>query len=103
MFRGSGNLSGATFTFTLEKIKKDGAFTTSGNLSTLETVTATGPTNNSTDPNMITVDFVGGSGTNVFAAGDNILVGIQSDTDVTAGSSKLFFTLVTEFDFSGLA
>ena len=52
---------------------------------------------------MITVDFVGGSGTNVFAAGDNILVGIQSDTDVTAGSSKLFFTLVTEFDFSGLA
>jgi len=103
MYRGSGNYSGATFTFTLEKIKKDGAFATSGNLSTLETITATGPTNNATDPNMITVNFVGGGGTNAFAAGDNIMVGIQSDTDVTGGSSKHFFTLVTEFDFSGLA
>ena len=103
MYRGSGNYSGATFTFTLEKIKKDGAFATGGNLSTLETITATGPTNNSTDPNMITVNFVGGGGTNAFAAGDNIMVGIQSDTDVTSGSSKHFFTLVTEFDFSGLA
>jgi len=103
MYRGSGNYSGATFTFTLEKIKKDGAFATSGNLSTLETITATGPTNNGTDPNMIIVDFVGGSGTNAFSAGDNIMIGIQSDTDVTGGSSKHFFTLVTEFDFSGLA
>ena len=103
MYRGSGNFSGATFTFTLEKIKKDGAFATSGNLSTLETITATGPTNNATDPNMITVNFVGGGGTNAFAAGDNIMIGIQSDTDVTSGSSKHFFTLVTEFDFSGLA
>ena len=103
MYRGSGNYSGATFTFTLEKIKKDGAFATGGNLSTLETITATGPTNNGTDPNMITVNFVGGGGTNAFAAGDNIMVGIQSDTDVTSSSSKHFFTLVTEFDFSGLA
>ena len=103
MYRGSGNFSGATFTFTLEKIKKDGAFATGGNLSTLETITATGPTNNGTDPNMITVNFVGGGGTNVFSAGDNIMIGLQSDTDVTSGSSKHFFTLVTEFDFSGLA
>jgi hypothetical protein len=103
MYRGSGNYSGATFTFTLEKIKKDGAFATGGNLITLETITATGPTNNGTDPNMITVNFVGGGGTNAFAAGDNIMVGIQSDTDVTSSSSKHFFTLVTEFDFSGLA
>ena len=103
MYRGSGNYSGATFTFTLEKIKKDGAFATGSNLSTLETITATGPTNNGTDPNMITVNFVGGGGTNAFAAGDNIMVGIQSDTDVTSSSSKHFFTLVTEFDFSGLA
>ena len=103
MYRGSGNFSGGTFTFTLEKIKKDGAFATGGNLSTIETITATGPTNNGTDPNMITVNFVGGSGTNAFAAGDNIMLGIQSDTDVTSGSSKHFFTLVFEFDFSGLA
>ena len=103
MYRGSGNFSGGTFTFTLEKIKKDGAFATGGNLSTIETITATGPTNNATDPNMITVNFVGGSGTNAFAAGDNIMLGIQSDTDVTSGSSKHFFTLVFEFDFSGLA
>ena len=103
MYRGSGNFSGGTFSFTLEKIKKDGAFATGGNLSTLETITGTGPTNNATDPNMITLNFVGGSGTNAFAAGDNIMVGIQSDTDVTAGTSKHFFTLVFEFDFSGLA
>ena len=103
MYRGSGNFSGGTFTFTLEKITRNGAFATGGSLSTIETITATGPTNNATDPNMITVDFVGGSGTNAFVAGDNILVGIQSDTDVTSGTSKHFFTLVFEFDFSGLA
>jgi hypothetical protein len=97
MYRGSGNFSGGTFTFTLEKIKKDGAFATGGNLSTLETITGTGPTNNATDPNMITLNFVGGSGTNAFAAGDNIMVGIQSDTDVTSGTSKHFFTFVFEF------
>ena len=103
MYRGSGNFSGGTFTFTLEKITRNGAFATGGSLSTIETITATGPTNNATDPNMITVDFVDGSGTNAFVAGDNILVGIQSDTDVTSGTSKHFFTLVFEFDFSGLA
>ena len=52
---------------------------------------------------MITVNFVGGSGTNAFVAGDMILLGMVFDTDVTGGSSKHFLTLVFEFDFSGLA
>ena len=101
MFRGSGNFSGGDFTFTLEQIPRNVAFNTSA--TTLETIAITGPTNNTTDPNMVTVNFVGGGGTNAFTAGDIIQVGIQSDTDVTGGSSKLFFTLVFEFDFSGLA
>jgi len=103
MFRGSGNFSAssAEFTFTLEQIPRNVAFNTTA--TTLETIAIAGPTNNTTDPNMVIADFVGGGGTNAFTAGDIIQVGIQSDTDVTGGSSKLFFTFVFEFDFSGLA
>jgi len=103
MFRGSGNFSAssAEFTFTLEQIPRNVAFNTTA--TTLKTIAIDGPTNNTTDPNMVIADFVGGSGTNAFTAGDIIQVGIQSDTDVTGGSSKLFFTFVFEFDFSGLA
>ena len=103
MFRGSGNFSAssAEFTFTLEQIPRNVAFSTTA--TTLETIAIDGPTNNTTDPNMVIANFVGGDGTNAFTAGDIIQVGIQSDTDVTGGSSKLFFTLVFEFDFSGLA
>jgi len=103
MFRGSGNFnaSSAEFTFTLEQIPRNVAFNTTA--TTLETIAIDGPTNNTTDPNMVIADFVGGSGTNAFTAGDIIQVGIESDTDVTGGSSKFFFTLVFEFDFSGLA
>ena len=85
----------------LEQIDRNEAFLTTPDV--LETITVTGPTNNTTDPNMIIADFAGGSGTNSFTAGDTIMVGIQSDTDVTASTSKHFFTLVFEFDFSGLA
>jgi len=103
MFRGSGNFSAssAEFTFTLEQIPRNVAFSTTA--TTLETIAIDGPTNNTTDPNMVIANFVGGDGTNAFTAGDLIQVGIQSDTDVTGGSSKLFFTFVFEFDFSGLA
>jgi len=103
MFRGSGNFSAssAEFTFTLEQIPRNVAFSTTA--TTLETIAIDGPTNNTTDPNMVIANFVGGDGTNAFTAGDIIQVGIQSDTDVTGGSSKLFFTFVFEFDFSGLA
>jgi len=103
MFRGSGNFnaSSAEFTFTLEQIPRNVAFNTTA--TTLKTIAIDGPTNNTTDPNMVIADFVGGSGTNAFTAGDIIQVGIESDTDVTGGSSKFFFTLVFEFDFSGLA
>jgi len=103
MFRGSGNFSAssAEFTFTLEQIPRNVAFSTTA--TTLKTIAIDGPTNNTTDPNMVIANFVGGDGTNAFTAGDLIQVGIQSDTDVTGGSSKLFFTFVFEFDFSGLA
>ena len=101
MYRGSGNFSGGDFAFTLEQIPRNVAFSTSATV--LDTITITGPTNNTTDPNMIIADFAGGSCTNSFTAGDIIQVGIQSDTDVTASTSKHFFTLVFEFDFSGLA
>jgi hypothetical protein len=101
MYRASGNLSGGDVTFTLEQIDRNEAFLTTPDV--LETITVTGPTNNTTDPNMVTANFVGGSGTNAFVAGDYILLGMQYDTDVTASGSKHFLTLVFEFDFSGVA
>jgi len=101
MYRASGGLSGGDVTFTLEQIPRNGVFLTTPNV--LETITVTGPTNNTTDPNMVTANFVGGSGTNAFVAGDQIMLGMQFDTDVTGSNSRHFFTLVFEFDFSGLA
>ena len=101
MYRGSGNYSGGEFTFTLEQIKRNESFLATPTV--LETIAIDGPTNNTTDPNMVTANFVGGSGTNAFVAGDMVLLGIQSDTDVTGSNSKHFVTLVFEFDFSGLA
>jgi hypothetical protein len=101
MYNGSGNFSGGEFSFTLEQIPRNVAFATTPTV--LETIAIDGPTNDTTDPNMVIADFTGGSGTNAFTAGDIIMVGIQSDTDVTSGTSKHFFTLVFEFDFSGLA
>ena len=101
MYRASGNLSGGDVTFTLEQIDRNETFLTTPDV--LETITVTGPTNNTTDPNMVTANFVGGSGTNAFVAGDQIMLGMQFDTDVTGSSSRHFFTLVFEFDFSGLA
>ena len=101
MYRGSGNFSGGDVTFTLEQIDRNEAFLTTPDV--LETITVTGPTNNTTDPNMVTANFVGGGGTNAFVAGDHILIGMQFETDVTASSSKHFITLVFEFDFSGVA
>jgi len=101
MYRGSGNFSGGDVAFTLEQIDRNEAFLTTPDV--LETITVTGPTNTTTDPNMVTANFVGGSGTNTFVAGDHILIGMQFDTDVTASGSKHFITLVFEFDFSGVA
>ena len=101
MYRASGGLSGGDVSIRLESIPRNGAFLTTPTV--LETVVITGPTNNTTDPNMITADFVDGSGTNAFVAGDQIMVSVQYDTDVTGGSSRHFFTLVFEFDFSSLA
>jgi len=101
MYNGSGNFSGGEFSFTLEQIPRNVAFATTPTV--LETIAIDGPTNDTTDPNMIIANFVGGSGTNSFTAGDLIMVGIQSDADVTSSTSKHFFTLVFEFDFSSLA
>ena len=101
MYRSSSNLSGGDVTFTLEQIDRNETFLTTPDV--LETITVTGPTNNTTDPNMVTANFVGGSGTNAFVAGDQIMLGMQFDTDVTGSSSRHFFTLVFEFDFSGVA
>jgi len=101
MYNGSANFAGGEFSFTLEQIPRNVGFATTPTV--LETIAIDGPTNNTTDPNMVIADFTGGSGTNAFTAGDMIMVGIQSDTDVTASISKHFFTLVFEFDFSGLA
>ena len=101
MYNGSANFAGGEFSFTLEQIPRNVGFATTPTV--LDTITITGPTNNTTDPNMVIADFTSGSGTNAFTAGDMVMVGIQSDTDVTASISKHFFTLVFEFDFSGLA
>ena len=101
MYRGSGDFSGGAVSFTLEQIDRNEAFLTTPDV--LETITVTGPTNDTTDPNMVTANFVGGSGTNAFVAGDMIMLGMQFDTDVTGSNSRHFFTLVFEFDFSGLA
>ena len=101
MYRGSGAFSGGNVSFTLEQIDRNEAFLTTPDI--LETITVAGPTNDTTDPNMVTANFVGGSGTNAFVAGDYILLGMQYDTDVTATASRHFLTLVFEFDFSGLA
>ena len=101
MYRGSGDFSGGDVSFTLEQIDRNEAFLTTPDV--LETITVTGPTNDTTDPNMVTANFVGGGGTNAFVAGDMIMLGMQFDTDVTGSNSRHFFTLVFEFDFSGLA
>ena len=101
MYRGSGDFSGGAVSFTLEQIDRNEAFLTTPDV--LETITVTGPTNDTTDPNMVTADFVGGSGTNAFVAGDVIMLGMQFDVDAMSGTPKHFLTLVFEFDFSGLA
>ena len=102
MYRASGNLSGSSnsVTFRLEQIPRNVGWTTP---TILETIAVDGPTNNTTDPNMVTADFVGGSGTNSFAAGDMIMVSMQHSADVTAGSTRHFFTLIFETDYTSLA
>ena len=100
MYNGSGNFSGGAVSFTFEQIPRNVSWTTP---TVLETVTVTGPTNSSADPNMVTANFVGGSGTNAFVAGDMLMVGLQYDTGVGSSNSRHFFTLVFEFDFSSLA
>jgi len=102
MYRASGNLSGSSnsVTFRLEQVPRNVAWTTP---TVLETIAVDGPTNNTTDPNMVTANFVGGSGTNVFVAGDTIMVSMQHSADVAAGTTRHFFTLVFEMDYSGLA
>jgi len=102
MYRASGDLSGSSnsVTFRLEQVPRNAAW---GTPTILETIAVDGPTNNTTDPNMVTASFVGGSGTNVFAAGDTIMVSLQHSADVSAGSTRHFFTLVFEMDYSGLA
>ena len=97
MYNGSGNFSGGDVAFTFEQIPRNVAWTTP---TVLETVTVTGPTNNSTDPNMATATFGAGS---AFVAGDMLMVGLEYDTSVGSSNSRHFFTLVFEFDFSGLA
>ena len=103
MYRGSGDFSGGEISFRLEQIPAVGVvFLTTPTI--LKTVAMDGPTN-ATDGslNMITVDFASGGGTNAFVAGDQIMLSVQSDTDVTSAGSKHFLTLVFEFDFSSLA
>jgi len=97
MYNGSGNFSGGDVSFTFEQIPRNVAWTTP---TVLETVAVTGPTNNATDPNMATASF--GDDT-AFVAGDMLMVGLQYDTGVGSSNSRHFFTLVFEFDFSGLA
>jgi len=102
MYRASGDLSGSSnsVTFRLEQVPRNAAW---GTPTILETIAVDGPTNNTTDPNMAIASFVGGDGTNVFAAGDTIMVSLQHSADVSAGSTRHFFTLVFEMDYSGLA
>jgi hypothetical protein len=102
MYRASGNLSGSSnsVTFRLEQVPRNVGWTTP---TVLETIAVNGPTNDTTDPNMVTANFVGGDGTNVFAAGDTIMVSMQHSADVAAGTTRHFFTLVFEMDYSGLA
>ena len=102
MYRASGNLSGSSnsVTFRLEQVPRNVSWTTP---TVLETIAVNGPTNDTTDPNMVTANFVGGDGTNVFAAGDTIMVSMQHSADVAASATRHFFTLVFEMDYSGLA
>ena len=102
MYRASGNLSGSSnsVTFRLEQIPRNVGWTTP---TVLETIAVDGPTNNTTDPNMVTADFVGGSGTNSFVAGDMIMVSMQHSADVAGGSTRHFFTLIFETDYTSLA
>tara|TARA_R110002126_G_scaffold80193_1_gene198807 strand:- start:434 stop:1048 length:615 start_codon:yes stop_codon:yes gene_type:complete len=102
MYRASGSLSGSSnsVTFRLEQIPRNVGWTTP---TILETIAVDGPTNNTTDPNMVTANFVGGSGTNSFAAGDMIMVSMQHSADVAASSTRHFFTLIFETDYTSLA
>ena len=102
MYRASGNLSGSSnsVTFRLEQIPRNVGWTTP---TILETIAVDGPTNNTTDPNMVTANFVGGSGTNSFTAGDMIMVSMQHSADVAASSTRHFFTLIFETDYTSLA
>ena len=102
MYRASGNLSGSSnsVTFRLEQIPRNVGWTTP---TVLETIAVDGPTNNTTDPNMVTADFVGGSGTNSFVAGDMIMVSMQHSADVAGSSTRHFFTLIFETDYTSLA
>ena len=103
MHRTSGNFSTKTVDFTLETISRNAAF--SSTINVLETVQVAGPTNSNgdDDPNMVVANFVGGSGTNAFTAGDHVMIGIEYNATHGSSVAKYFFTLVFEFDVSGEA
>ena len=98
-YRTSKNTSGATATWELVQIEKTETVST-GNNTTLDTQTCTGPTNAASGAgNLVKVTFDSDA---AFNAGDMLALKITHDTDVTDSNTKFYITTIWEYDFSSM-
>ena len=98
-YRTSKNTSGATATWELVHIEKSETVIT-GNITTLDTQTCTGPTNAASGAgNLVKVTFDSDA---AFNAGDMLALKITHDTDVTDSNTKFYITTIWEYDFSSM-
>ena len=98
-YRTSKNTSGATATWELVQIEKTETVST-GNNTTLDTQTVTGPTNAASGAgNVVKVTFDSDA---AFNAGDMLALKITHDTDVTDSNTKFYITTIWEYDFSSM-
>jgi hypothetical protein len=97
-YRASKNLSGATATWELVQILKTETVST-GNNTTLDTQTCTGPTNAGGSDNVVKVTFDADA---AFSAGDMLALKLTHDSDVTDSNTKFYITTIWEYDLSSM-